>query len=61
MNTHRLTIITVSNGGAKSRRCRCACGYLGVRFAYGPGVGRTLEAASVKAQKEADEHAEGQS
>jgi hypothetical protein len=53
--THTTTIKTVCNGGAKARRAVCSCGFLGVRFAYGPGI-RPIATATAKAEADGAAH-----
>ena len=52
--THTTRVITVSNGGAKSRRAVCSCGYLGVRYAI--TAARTAAQAQAKAEAVGAEH-----
>lgn len=50
---HAIQIVTACNGGSKSRRAVCSCGWLGVRFAYAPAAAAKAQA---KAEAEAAEH-----
>ncbi len=59
--THTTKVVGHCNGGAKSRRVVCSCGYLGVRFAYIPGTARDMKTAQAKAEREGIQHVTGSS
>ena len=43
---HVIAVKSICNGGSKARRAVCSCGFLGVRYAFGPSVGRTIAEAT---------------
>lgn len=55
--THVVTVKSICNGGSKARRAVCSCGFLGVRYAFGPSVGRTIAEATAKAEADGASHA----